>query len=724
MEWLVRERSGELRVYFDRYMLRGMLILFLGMYAHSGRSKASVVINLKHSDGKKVFFELVARADVLIHNFRPGVSERLGIDYEACNAVNPNIVYLSFTGFGRDGPLSSMRVYDPVVQAMSGICSLHIGEGQEELVPQALMDKLSGLEISQAVLSALCARREGYGGQMVTVSMLNVGIYSIWPFVRTGMFTEKPVSSSQTRDGLTTDLFGHSNCDEVRNLADEEALLDDAFKSREVKVHTSAFGAYRAAVFPAEFASSQLRPREGSAMVGEHTNLVLHNLGYTRKQRSELVDSGALVSLPTLLRSKGLGFSAMAFGFIEHFQHSPMLTCKGEHRSCQGVAEDEKQRTRGPLEGLNVLELAYGVAGPVAGKSLCDRGACVTKVELENDLDPSRKLGEYGEELFGSMFAALNSGKQCRTLSLCSQASSSADEEELRQLIEWADILILDSNVLKKLQCTFFSSIDRLSTATTIVALIEREMNEVQLQGLTGMAYTPLADSPQPSRIPIVEVATGNYTAAAVLAAQASSDNKGETIHVSMTSCAYHFVMPDIHANFSWLHPRGRPRPKRPDMRCVFQLVPLRDGNKVFTHCLSDKEWKVMRKVLVEPHVKGSPWEDKLDNWGSLVARLGHINDMFDCIRHCAKNYTYEEYLVLAQKHEMMCGRVNHIEDVKSHEQVVQQNILHSVRHPSLGEYLLVRQPAVYTKTPTVLQSHAQLPNEGQHNISSMLRRG
>lgn len=683
------------------------------MHAHAGRSKASIIINLKSADGKRVFFDLVARADVVVTNFRPGVTEKLGIDYSACHKINPGIIYLSFTGFGKDGPLSSMRVYDPVIQALSGACALHQASGEEALVPQALMDKLSALEISQAILAALCARKNGRGGQHVSVSMLNVGIYSLWPYFTDGMFSEE-----DKRDYLGyaqgQELFENMNEGPVEHLINEEALLDTRFSEQEAKVFSSIFGAYRVAKFPVDFLLTPVKPREACAMLGEHTNLVLSNLGYTRAQRKQLVSSGAVNTFPAILSAKNQRGKARATSMIEFFQRSPILKCPLQHRSYQPVTRKAISHHKGPLAGLKVLELAYGVAGPVCGRSLVDRGAMVVKVELDEDLDPSRKVGMYGREDFGSMFAALNSGKLCRLLSL--RKSNPEDEAEMRRLVCWADVILLDSTLEGKLEGTTFDygSIRHMNT-NAIVLKVVRELNEAQLQGLSGMSYSPFEESPQISGIPMIEIATGNYAAGAVLAAYANG-NEGETITVSMTSCAYHFTMFDIHINLTWLAAN-----KMPDLRKVFQLVELQDGTKVFSHCVSDKEWQDMRSALIEPHVKGSPWEGKLDKWETLPGRMAEIDDIFACIRHCAKNYTYSSYLALAQKHGMMCGRVNNVRDIKEHPQVIHQKLLRTVHHRSLGEYVLIRPPADYMKTPNAALTAAHLPDEGRVEVRAMI---
>lgn len=97
------------------------------MFVNINRSKRSLTLNLKDPDGLRVLRRLVETADVLVQNFRPGVVERLSISYDDLSAVNPGLVYLSISGFGETGPYAHKRVYDPIVQALSGLTTVQAG---------------------------------------------------------------------------------------------------------------------------------------------------------------------------------------------------------------------------------------------------------------------------------------------------------------------------------------------------------------------------------------------------------------------------------------------------------------------------------------------------------------------------------------------------------------------------------------------------------------------
>ena len=151
------------------------------------RNKRSCTVNLKHEDGKAVLRRLLAGADVLIENFRPGAMARLGFGYDSVSAAHPRLVYCSISGFGDSGPDATRPGYDLIVQGESGLMDV-TGEadGPPTRVGTSIADLTTGLMAAQGILLALHARRTTGRGQHVRVAMLdavaslltyNTGIY-------------------------------------------------------------------------------------------------------------------------------------------------------------------------------------------------------------------------------------------------------------------------------------------------------------------------------------------------------------------------------------------------------------------------------------------------------------------------------------------------------------------------------------------------------------------
>ncbi len=127
---------------------------------------------------------MAAQADVLIENFRPGVSDRLGVGYEQIRALNPDIIYVSITGFGPQGPYAGQRTYDAVVQAVSGMAdSQASGDKPPALISSIICDKIAGMTAAQAISVALFAKARGGGGQRISISMLEASLAFNWPDV-------------------------------------------------------------------------------------------------------------------------------------------------------------------------------------------------------------------------------------------------------------------------------------------------------------------------------------------------------------------------------------------------------------------------------------------------------------------------------------------------------------------------------------------------------------
>jgi len=155
---------------------------FSASFLNNNRNKRSIVVDLKKPEGLETIKRLIAGADVIVQNFRPGVADRLGIGEEVARAVNPNIIYVSIAGFGFDGPYAQKPVFDPLIQATSGLTTVQAGsdEARPRLVRTVLPDKLTAIQASQAIAAALFARERTGEGQHVTLSMLDTMISFLW----------------------------------------------------------------------------------------------------------------------------------------------------------------------------------------------------------------------------------------------------------------------------------------------------------------------------------------------------------------------------------------------------------------------------------------------------------------------------------------------------------------------------------------------------------------
>jgi crotonobetainyl-CoA:carnitine CoA-transferase CaiB-like acyl-CoA transferase len=150
------------------------------MFHLANRGKRAITIDLSREQGRAVLHRLVASADVVVQNFRPGVVERLGIAYDDLRVVNPELVYLSISGFGFEGPFARTKVYDNLIQAASGFADVQ-GDGSAPVfVHNLVCDKITAWVSAQAITAALLARARGAGGQQLSLSMLDAAVAFLW----------------------------------------------------------------------------------------------------------------------------------------------------------------------------------------------------------------------------------------------------------------------------------------------------------------------------------------------------------------------------------------------------------------------------------------------------------------------------------------------------------------------------------------------------------------
>ncbi len=192
--------------------LRGISAYFLSI----NRSKKSVTLNMKTEKGRKIFYELVKKADVVYDNFRPAALERLGCTYEILSKHNPRIICCSVSAFGHDGPYRDLPAYDIILQAMGGTMSLTGPEGGDTpyLMGVPMGDLAGGLFGAFAISAALYQREKTGVGQKLDISLLDCQISLLMYLAQTYIATGEtpaprgamhplvaPFRSFKTKDG-------------------------------------------------------------------------------------------------------------------------------------------------------------------------------------------------------------------------------------------------------------------------------------------------------------------------------------------------------------------------------------------------------------------------------------------------------------------------------------------------------------------------------------------
>src|SRR6202051_3455027 len=282
---------------------------FSALFVSTNRGKRSLSIDMKSDAGREVLGRLVARTDVLVQNFRPGAMERLGLGPEQLRARDPRLIYVSISGVGDTGPYVKKRVYDPIIQGLSGFADIQSQAvtNRPQMIRTIVADKTTSIFTAQAVSAALYAREKTGQGDHIQVAMLDVMLSYLWP---EGMMQYTVVNSEaaaadpndrpdlvfKTSDGYITagtisDYGGQGFC---RASGDPELVKDPRF-----------------ATPAARSVNATARIHKMGEYIAQHTT----------KEWLERLDAAAVPCAPILRRSEIIGNEqVVARGIIAEFE--------------------------------------------------------------------------------------------------------------------------------------------------------------------------------------------------------------------------------------------------------------------------------------------------------------------------------------------------------------------------------------------------------------------
>ncbi len=225
--------------------------------------KRSVAIDLKHPQADEVIKKLVATADCLVENFKPGTMERLGFGYEAMRAIKPDLIYASISGYGQEGPKSHLPAFDGAIQAASGMISV---SGHEETGPVRTgyfaVDMSTALNAAFSISAALMRRQITGEGQRIDVSMLDTALMMLAPqmtgYFVTGNEPELMGNRSPTKQP-TANVFATSD-GFIQIVALKDSQIDDLFNVLGEPEFMQAYDGARARVEAFDEISAFLKP--------------------------------------------------------------------------------------------------------------------------------------------------------------------------------------------------------------------------------------------------------------------------------------------------------------------------------------------------------------------------------------------------------------------------------------------------------------------------------
>ena len=214
---------------------------FSALFVSTNRGKRSLALDLKRPEAAEITGKLITSSDVLVQNFRPGTMERLGFGEPALRELNPRLIYVSISGVGESGPYAKKRVYDPIIQALSGFADLQAEPKtrRPQMIRTIVADKTTAIFAAQAVTAGLFARERTGEGQHVRLAMLDTMIAYVWPEAMTQYTvvgreattadpTARPDLIFETADGyITVGTISDSEWQGFCAAAGRSALAED-----------------------------------------------------------------------------------------------------------------------------------------------------------------------------------------------------------------------------------------------------------------------------------------------------------------------------------------------------------------------------------------------------------------------------------------------------------------------------------------------------------------
>ena len=189
----IESREGDITRGIAPFRNKGMGHFFI----NANRNKRSLVLDLKTEAGKKAFFKLATKSDVIMTSIRPAAMDRLGIGYEVCKQINPSLIYVALVGFGQSGPYAKRPAYDDIIQGVSGMAAMQGGrEGDPTFVNASVCDKICSQIAVHATLAALFSRTATGTGQLVEVPMFESMVGFNLVEHQSGMTFEPPLGST------------------------------------------------------------------------------------------------------------------------------------------------------------------------------------------------------------------------------------------------------------------------------------------------------------------------------------------------------------------------------------------------------------------------------------------------------------------------------------------------------------------------------------------------
>lgn len=722
---------------------RGMGTNFISMNVN----KKNIILDFKTAEGRARALELAATCDVFVQNFRVGVMERLGLDYEAVRRVNPRIVYCSASGFGETGPLAKAGCADPIMQAFSGFARANgaAGDTLEAFRFTGFIDLATAAVAAEAILAALLERDATGDGQNVQVSMLEAALEI--QFTRIAELLGAgwvPIPRGSESPGLVPDrafqtldheifVTAHNEAEWAgfcRALERDDLMRDPRFANNRLRVeHRSSLHAEVEPVFRSRPAIWWLRVLQRHGVASG----LAHHFETFRHHR-QVIENDMIARIAT--RDWG---EISVGGVPWHFSQTPC-----EVREPARPGEDNEEvlaqlrehrppavcgKTPSTLRGLRVVEFAEGVAGPLAALRLGDLGASVVKIECgEGDWLRGSAPLIPGTKTSASFFE-LNRGKR----SVCLGPKPQAALPLLRALIETADVFITDRSD-EELRTLGVEGIERepltLNPRLIVVSISpwgergpmrSHKGSELTAQAMAGyLRY--LGKHGEPARrlgADVASAGTGIFACQAVLAALSwrNRSNKGQRVSLSLLNSllsmkSIHLAAqsdPDVYSG-----PRVGGPTNPPDLgwKTADQRIYFIFGGSVGSE--GRPGWAQFVEEVGLSHLLDDPRFDKTGR--NSTGHGVNAHELIVEYERAFVHYTAEQLVAIIRKYTGSAAVYQRADETIAHPQTRALNIIRSVAAGNGNEVRIRAFPARFSRLRPEPEGLA--PEVGEHNAA------
>ena len=709
------------------------------------RNKQGIVLNLKDQRDLLKAYRIIAGVDVLLENWRPGVANRLRLDFKTAKMLNPRLIYCSALGYGQTGPYSHKPSMDMAIADLSGLSSISGSAGGPGERPRfTIVDFSSPIVVCQTILLALLMREQTGTGLWVQCSQLQSTL-----FLQISRFAEYfatnrhpvpmgsacpnmvPAQAFKTRDDyifveILTDHQWEAFC-EALNLP--HLLSDNRFGSNEKRVqHRAQLLAALDSIFLSKSTSEWVKALTPFGIPCGRRVLTLQELEEDPQvQQGRLIlhrrhRKAGLLKLPGVpWRFSKTPASIRSLGPLlgEHTHEVLKELGKGRIRKVTSRKVAPPSRASAPLHRIRVIDLTQGDGAPCCAMQLGDAGAQVIKVE-SLDGDWARRLGPPFVGRDSALFHSLNRNKK----SLAVQFNSPHFRHIMVRLLKQADVLVLNDQVPGVPEwLTRFSSLARFNPKLILCHIRQFDQqgpykhlpsSELVMQGLAGVTRFLGEHKGEPVRLGInyCGMLTSLYAVAGILAALywRNKSAQGQKVTLSTHRCVlasqanYFAVSGNLDQAVQGFPTHHLEPPatgyKTKDGRISFYFPVLRNPDP----------WPQFCRLVGVP---GRVIEDP--RFTTERSRRQHYHELQKIYEAAFRDRTAEELLEILDSLDVLSAPVNDYSGVNQDPQVRHENMIVDIGWPPTGANRAINIP---WKIPLKKLDSISLaaPTIGQHS--------